>query len=169
MALSLKEMLAGPRLVRAVPLPHGQDGAKVGLRVLTGAEKQAAWFEALEAFKGRGIEAQQLNSAVAVDGFSERLAAARLSRALVQPEEPHARLCSSTDEMLGLLDEVQLLALYAAYNELEEDISPNLDEMDEVKLETALAELKKKPDLANSYGSRSLRRLLVFSVLRPTT
>jgi hypothetical protein len=161
----LAKLKGGSRNVSIVAFP-GRPEDKIALRVLSGQELQAAVFDAERRFKTEEIEIVPTTLEALEDERTTQL----LFRALRNPDDPAEPYAESAEEIRKLLSREEKGLLASAYNEFERDCSPRIASLSEGEFEGIWQELKKNPgtDLS-SFSSGTLRRLLLYSVSRPST
>lgn len=157
-ASRLHELKAGTRHVAVVDFP-GIEGAKVGLRVLSVGDRQAAEMETAAEFGNAGVHYHEGT----VEAWVREKVIRQLWRALRDPENPAKPFAASVDELKELLSADEKDALAQKYNEMEERVSPPLETLSDADFDMLLESVKKKPDpeALSSLGSSTLVRLVL--------
>ena len=162
----IEKLKAGTRNVKLTTWPGTEN--RIGIRVLTEAEVQAAHFDTELLFKQRGIEF----TAATVDAYQSEQNTQVLSRAIVDPElkdkagDP-AKIFKNADELRGLLSHPDVKAvLTREYNDWQTECSPDLETMTEERYEELFAEVKKNPSILSSSSSATLRGLIIYLAAR---
>ncbi len=157
----LEKLKAGARNLRVIDFP-GSD-RKVGLRVLTNAESQAAFFAAAEHFEKRGVEI----GADTIEAFEDEHTVQQLALALRDPDDPDTAFAKNADQLRALITRDEKSALVDEYTAFEQEVSPRAENLSEQELDELLDRLKKKPETLSILNTFTLRRLLAYSVGRP--
>jgi hypothetical protein len=154
----IARLKAGADNTKAVKFPGKED--VVVLRVLTNAEVQAAEFATEHLFKEAGIKYDTQT----VEAYEKEKTLQLLWRALRDPEDTAKPAARDVDELRKLLTQAEKDALVSEYLALQEECSPNLEDMPEEKFLELVEEVKKTPMEVSSISSISLLRRLVTSL-----
>lgn len=158
----LEKLKAGKNNVKVITWPGTDE--KVGLIVLTEAEKQRAAFETEKKFKSSGVE---YNYGTAETYQSEQNTQ-MLVLSLVDPDK-RTPLFKSADDLRPLLVTGVKSILIEQVNDWQQECSPSIEEMTEQKYQELFETVKKNPSILNGTNLNTLRQLITFLASQPAS
>lgn len=162
----LARLKASRSATKKVTLP-GTD-IEFTLRVATCAELQEATFATEKHFREQGADP---NSSILAQSFAHEENIQILTMVAMEAANKTKPAFRDADECRIALSDDQRDYLAAAYKELETQVSPNLDGLDDAGIAAMAEEVKKNPDgpLSRFLSTYTLRRLVRCLAVPPPT
>lgn len=153
----IDKLKAGVKNIKATVWP-GTD-YKIGIRILTEAEVQAAHFAVEQLFKKQGIDF----TAATVDAYQSEQNTQVLARAIVDPDT-RSPLFKNADELREQIAHPEIkAALTTEYNDWQAECSPALSEMTEERYAELFEDVKKNgPSTLSGSNLRTLKGLITY-------
>lgn len=162
----LSRLKASRSATKRVALP-GTD-IEFTLRVATCAELQEATFATEKHFRDKGVDP---NSMSLMDTYKHEETIQILAMVALEAANKPKPAFRDADECRIALDDDQRDYLASAYKELETEVSPRLDGLDDAGIAAMADEVKKNPDgpLSRFLSTFTLRRLVRCLAAPPPT
>ena len=164
--MNLLEVLkAGKKNIKRLKFPGTEQ--EIGLTVLTEAEIEESVFATELVFKAAEVNI----TSTSISMYNSELSTQMLFRALVDPlktkkDGTYERIFKSPDELRSLITSAQKAILIGEYNNFENECSPDVDKLSQLKFDELFEELKKNPQAGNSLSLQTARRLILYLVGR---